>query len=1157
MRFRDLRLVRYGNFENRTLPFPLTEGTQDLHVIYGSNEAGKSTTLEAVNDFLFGFPHNKSQDYRFDANLLQVGATVEDGEAVATFYRKRGRSGTLRHEMDGVAPEGVLAAMLRGQTRESFRLSWSLDHLRLRDGGKAIVDARNDIGQAIFAAGAGLGDIPGIILELEKAADDIWGERAAGRRTYTQAERDFNDAIDRERTARVKPTDWKDAKERLEELTRVQETKESLRRTLQQRLRGVERVRRIAASARQLELVAAEAASFTSVRFLETEEAAFDQAMEAITKATLERDVAARLLNDERDRLATMTLDTEVLERSEAIAALCQRPRQVAGAARDRVKLEAELSAKHEIIAELLAEVGLGGREQREVLALLPSRPVVDKLKRDAKARDRVKTERNTLAQSRAEVELKATRFAARLQATLPIEGVAPLKAAVMAAQKAGDLDQALRRASAELKATEAKRDETLGKLAPWLGDIKALSALVPPPDCEIDAHRTKSETASQSAADLRRQASALRDQAARLRLEKDQLASTSTAVPANTLTEARADRERKWAAIRRAVLDDEKLADAPMSVNAFENRVAAADKIADARFATAEGSALLGTMEDQLARIDLESRQVDVALAEAEAASELNAVDWLEGLRSRGLPALEAAALRDWLRRRDLALDLDGEVNQASADLEDIKSAAAALSTDLAATMPAATTLMASSTFATRLAAVQTVLEDLTKRAIDRDQLETSAREAADALRTASDQLAAKEEELTAANVAWDAALAKAELIGLDDAAALDFYERLRGDLSAAALDETRIGQIIEAERAFARDVDKIAAELGLPDAQRDRFEFVQALERRLDEAKATQARFGGGERAVETREAEFRKAVAILDSEMMRLKPLMARAAVEKKEALAEAVTGSKAQRSLLEKKSSLERQILQGGDGLPLETLLNECQAAKPEQLASDVAEITAEIDKLTTEITEIANKRGEAGKTLEGMERGPDAALAAAEAALARSEMDVQAEAYLLRRAQALLLRWAVERHRREFQSPLLARAKSLFERLTLGRYVDLDVDDNRDSHRILGVCVGRERTVPVEVMSDGTVDQLYLSLRLAALEHSVGNGVALPFLADDLFINFDDDRTRAGIEVLAEVARATQVLVFTHHQRVVELARNALGDRLHFHDLSSR
>lgn len=46
--------------------------------------------------------------------------------------------------------EGPLLAMLRGQTRETFRLGFSLDQTRLREGGEAIVKAKDDLGRAVF-----------------------------------------------------------------------------------------------------------------------------------------------------------------------------------------------------------------------------------------------------------------------------------------------------------------------------------------------------------------------------------------------------------------------------------------------------------------------------------------------------------------------------------------------------------------------------------------------------------------------------------------------------------------------------------------------------------------------------------------------------------------------------------------------------------------------------------------------------------------------------------------------------------------------------------------------------------------------------------------------------------------------------------------------
>jgi uncharacterized protein YhaN len=81
------------------------------------------------------------------------------------------------------------------------------------------------------------------------------------------------------------------------------------------------------------------------------------------------------------------------------------------------------------------------------------------------------------------------------------------------------------------------------------------------------------------------------------------------------------------------------------------------------------------------------------------------------------------------------------------------------------------------------------------------------------------------------------------------------------------------------------------------------------------------------------------------------------------------------------------------------------------------------------------------------------------------------------------------------------------------------------------------------------MSEGTTDQLFLALRLAAVEQSIAAGIRMPFLADDLFVNFDDDRAEAGLRVLAELAHTTQVLFFTHHAHLREIGRRVSGDGL--------
>jgi uncharacterized protein YhaN len=74
------------------------------------------------------------------------------------------------------------------------------------------------------------------------------------------------------------------------------------------------------------------------------------------------------------------------------------------------------------------------------------------------------------------------------------------------------------------------------------------------------------------------------------------------------------------------------------------------------------------------------------------------------------------------------------------------------------------------------------------------------------------------------------------------------------------------------------------------------------------------------------------------------------------------------------------------------------------------------------------------------------------------------------------------------------------------------------------------------------MSSGTRDQLYLALRLASLEKYMESAEPMPFIVDDILVHFDDERSRATLGVLAELARKTQIILFTHHRRLVEQAQ---------------
>ena len=126
--------------------------------------------------------------------------------------------------------------------------------------------------------------------------------------------------------------------------------------------------------------------------------------------------------------------------------------------------------------------------------------------------------------------------------------------------------------------------------------------------------------------------------------------------------------------------------------------------------------------------------------------------------------------------------------------------------------------------------------------------------------------------------------------------------------------------------------------------------------------------------------------------------------------------------------------------------------------------------------------------------------------------------------------------------------MLLRASEISSTLTAGRYASLRIDNDGGTPRLMGLLADGRSVVEIGAMSEGTTDQLFLALRLAAVEQSVAAGVRMPFLADDLFVNFDDERSEAGFRVLAELARSTQVLFFTHHPHLAAIARKVVGEQ---------
>jgi uncharacterized protein YhaN len=128
---------------------------------------------------------------------------------------------------------------------------------------------------------------------------------------------------------------------------------------------------------------------------------------------------------------------------------------------------------------------------------------------------------------------------------------------------------------------------------------------------------------------------------------------------------------------------------------------------------------------------------------------------------------------------------------------------------------------------------------------------------------------------------------------------------------------------------------------------------------------------------------------------------------------------------------------------------------------------------------------------------------------------------------------------LRRHFEQSHQPLaLAQASRIFSRLTCGNYTRVW---SPLGERRLVVTDDAGTTVPVQLLSRGTREQLLLAVRLAVVHELAQQGLSFPVILDDVFVNFDGERSQAAVDLLLELGTAgQQILFFTCHHHLVQL-----------------
>ena len=1145
MRFQRLDLLKFGKFSGRSIEFPAA--SRDFHLIVGPNEAGKSTLRSAILDLLFGIPTRSPHGFRHPLSELRLGALISGGTGTLEFHRAKAQKQTLRTPADAVLPDAALAPYLGSADRAFFDQMFGLDHTRLVEGGNSILSAANDVGQVLFQSAAGVASLGRVRDALLAEAEQIWTPRKAASRSYYAAQERLDQASTRLKESTVRTKVWADANGKVDALRADLDAARAQLTRLQVARSRLERVRRLAPLLRAWRESEVESVALGTVAELPVDAEA------TLVAAEREQAVAGKLLElrtaeveKAQSEQGASQVDAALLALSTEIEALERLRVEYGPYAQAILHRHLEIAALWQGVGAACAQLDWPCESEQAVTARLPKLLVRRELGRLAREfsglQQGVRAAETNEQAKRTEIES----LTASLNA-LPAGEVKPgLRAALAAARAAGDTAATGRTLAQGRAKVQAALGTALGSLGTWRMEVDALKALVLP---GLVAAARQSKERQALVTDLKAAQSRHDEQAAevgRLALEIKQFTERHHPSTQAVVAMARLSRDEAWKAIRSGATSLD------AGAERFEGTMHQADHVADARLDDVAEATQLQSLLQQAereqhalaAREGLCTRRT-MELARFDAA-------WAQAMADAGLAGMSLEDLADWLARRDSALAAAVAAHDAQTNIDALAATVDALRTRLAAAMrDAGLQPDAADDLADLCVVAETCCKQVDETRGRRDALAGQVEAARVMLAELSRKSAQAQTALATWRASWATALTRTGLAVDSEVASVEGALELIGSV------EEKLGKMreIRSERidTMNADLKRFEAEAAAlavrvaPDLTGSGAALVaQSLAARLAQAKQAQAEGArlktvlrvANERATEAREA-IQRALASLT-------PLKARAGVESNDALRIAIGQSDRKRLLESERAKAEDSLQAGGDGLARAVIETEIDGADLPQLTVELARIDEDIAHAVQRQSELSAAQADAARGLAEIGGSEAAAIAEAMRQEALAQMAEAAERYVKVYTAGRLLRWSIDRYREEKQGPLLRRAGAVFAALTLGSFTRLAVDFDKEPMELTGQRADGER-VGIAGMSDGTRDQLYLALRLAAVELHLAQATPLPFIADDLFINYDDARARAGLQALGVLAEKTQVIFLSHHEHLIAAVRGVFGD----------
>jgi len=1157
MRIVSLHLRAYGHFTDYSLDFGAKPG---LHLVYGDNEAGKSTSLRALSSVLFGYPAHVVDGFKYDAKDITIGADLiaQDGRSLSYTRKRRGKSALAA--TDGtILDETTVVSFLGGISKDIFEKVFALDHHRLHEHAKALLNDGGSLGFTLAEAGSGIAGLKAVL-------DRLKGERAAlflpggSKPKLNQLITRLSELRKEARRRAVSPGEYKKRQNEIDEVESALSEARDKTKSIRMAVRKLERITRNLPLRTQHEALSLKIESLATVPLLPPE------AAQQRIKAQIDHDAAEADLSAASEEIETLqskitaiVLDTKTLEHRSEIERQTAQRAVIENAEQHLPKREAERSQHFATARDLLANAELSGSPEHldKVLPSALKRKAISALAdagtklnaQIATAMENVESAEEALSKAKKQAE----------QITKPAD-VGALAQTLSAAVKLGDISVESSRRKFALEAKRQALGQTIAGLGIKDGSIAKLREMVVPSEKAVTRYKETLAAVDEELSTARSTQSHLDQELNKLESRIATLKRGGIVASEGDLKSARRIRDDGWALVRgiyiekQTGLDGQAKAYAPNGTlaNVYEARVVEADKVADTILADVEETTELSLLERQKSEA---ATKIATIVGEQSTMFERRSTlisEWRTLWPAEIITSQLPNEMYEWLKMRQLAL-LEAETQtKEQSEVSTLERKESDAINGLADALNGLAPAHHSDGLNVLRDRARKLLDDVNaavaQYAMANEAVETQtqnkvrAEKAAGQLKTQINDWREK----------WGVALEEAGLSPTLSIASiyvvLDIMNSLDG--SKIQIDNLthRINTMVEDRNDFEKALGALKSLLPNP-GEVGPLEISRQLEANLEIAKAADAELKAFRGHLENRVFAQEQALEKLRRSNSQLASLCAQAGGVDAKDLAALEIQSAEKAEAIRDHDKLETRLREDGAGLDLETLLAECDGVIGDQVPGEISTLSNDSTELEARIDEMMTRRATLIAEFAALFADNQAADMMQDAANAETEIDEAVQAYADLTVQETLLRQAIDLYRDRNQGPILTRAKSLFAELTNGEYTGLRADVDENGAPIVIAEHALRGSLEVFKLSDGTVDPLYLALRLAVVQDHNATHEPLPFIADDLLLNLDNRRARATLKTLGFMAASAQVLFFTHHEHMIELARTSVPQGL--------